>query len=189
MNKHDCFLKLSAHAFTYMNFKEIERFNKEFGRDVFISDEFIKKRVYKEVNLNNDKDSKNTFEYIDQFVNNVVQTRDTINGLKIHFNTNSTYNEFIEVLNIFTKRNAELYILDHNTMYFLGRDWNPKEEASDISCGFGTFWENDNVKGEQKFSFKKELNNLKIQFQQNKIIYSSYILFFVIGIVYTFKKK
>src|SRR5690606_41862785 len=91
---------------------------------IFNNNEFAR-RIYKEVHLGNNKNSDKTFKYIDQFVNDVVQTKDTINGLKIHFEEEATYNEFIEILNIFNERQAEMYILDHNTMYFVGKDWKP----------------------------------------------------------------
>src|SRR5690606_10881621 len=112
MNKYDYFTQLRSIDFTYMDFVETEQFNKELGYDVFITKEFLTQRFFKEVTLNNDKNSKNTFKYIDQFVNDVVQTKDTINGLKIHFEEEATYNEFIEVLNVFNERQAEMYILD-----------------------------------------------------------------------------
>lgn len=188
MNKYDYFTQLRSIDFTYMDFVETEQFNKELGYDVFITKEFLTQRFFKEVTLNNDKNSKNTFKYIDQFVNDVVQTKDTINGLKIHFEKEATYNEFIKVLNIFNEREAELYILDNNTMYFLGRDYKLVEISDDeeglpspfIECG--TIWANDIV-NDEKTDIKSFINNLKIQFLQNKIIYSTYIIFVLLIIV------
>lgn len=187
MNKYDYFTKLSAHPFYNMDFQETDRFNKENGDNIFITEEFIKQRVYKEVHLNNDKNSKNTFKYIDQFVNDVVQTKDNIYGLKIHFEENATYNEFIEVLNIFTERDAELYILDHNTMYFVGKDWKPPspddENLEPLDMIYCTSGIND---FETESSFQQIRDNLKTQFLQNKIIYSAYIIFFLITIASIF---
>ena len=74
INSHGYFTKLSAHAFTYIDFEEANRSNEEIGADIFFSDKLVK-RIYKEVHLNNDKNSKNIFKYIDQFVNDVVQKR------------------------------------------------------------------------------------------------------------------
>lgn len=163
-----------------MNFEEADQFNKEKDANIFFTDELVK-RIYKEVSLSNDKNSKNTFKYIDQFVNDVVQKKDTINGLKIHFDKNATYNELIEVLNIFNKRNAEIYSLNNNTMYFIGRDWNPNQ---DVLPFCGTIWENDIVDDREKtFDFIRTFKNIKTQFNQNKIIYSAYIFLFLITIV------
>src|SRR5690554_7816210 len=104
--------------------------NKEYEFAIVGNNEF-ENRIYEEVILNgNYEDSRNAFNYIDQFVNEVIQTKDTINALKVHFGKNSTYKEFIHLLDIFAKRDAELYILDHNTMYFAGRDW----EIGRASC-------------------------------------------------------
>ncbi|SEH72937.1 hypothetical protein SAMN02927937_01105 [Paenimyroides aquimaris] len=108
--------------------------------------------------------------------------------MKIHFEKEATYNEFIKVLNIFNEREAELYILDNNTMYFLGRDYKLVEISDDeeglpspfIECG--TIWANDIV-NDEKTDIKSFINNLKIQFLQNKIIYSTYIIFVLLIIV------
>lgn len=187
MNKHNYFQKLSAHAFAYIDFAEIERMDKMYENVSFNNNEFAR-RIYKEVHLGNNKNSDKTFKYIDQFVNDVVQTKDTINGLKIHFEEEATYNEFIKVLNIFNEREAELYILDNNTMYFLGRDYKPVEISDDeeglpspfIECG--TIWANDIV-NDEKTDIKSFINNLKTQFLQNKNIYSAYIIFVLLTIV------
>ena len=184
INYHGYFTKLSAHPFYNMDFQETDRFNKENGDNIFITEEFIKQRVYKEVSLNNDKNSKNTFKYIGQFVNDVVQTKDTINGLKIHFEEEATYNEFIEVLNILTERDAELYILDNNTMYFVGKDWKPPSPDDENLEPLDMFYCTSGISySEPESNFSQIWDNLKIQFLQNKIIYSAYIVLFLITII------
>ena len=189
MNKHNYFQQLSAHSFTAIDFAEIERINEEYEY-VTISNEF-EKRIYKEVTLNHDKNAEITFKYIDQFVDNVIQTRDTINGLKIHFEKNATYNEFIEVLNIFSERGAQMYLLDNNTMYFVGRDWKPPspddldiEDIIVMTCGV-PFTE----EAEPKFNLQQFVQNLKSQFLQNKIIYSAYFIFVFVALTYLIKRK
>src|SRR5690606_38037599 len=149
------------------------------------------KRTYTEVTLNHDKNAEITFKYIDQFVDNVIQTRDTINGLKIHFEKNATYNEFIEVLNIFSERGAQMYLLDNNTMYFVGRDWKPPspddldiEDIIVMTCGV-PFTE----EAEPKFNLQQFVQNLKSQFLQSKIIYSAYFIFVFVALTYLIKKK
>ncbi|WLD22612.1 hypothetical protein NU10_07640 [Flavobacterium dauae] len=187
MNKYDYFTQLRSIDFTYMDFAEIERMTKKYDHVNYGQNEF-EMRTYKEVHLSNDKNSKNTFKYIDQFVNDVVQTKDTINGLKIHFEENATYNEFIEVLNIFNEREAELYILDNNTMYFVGRDWDPNAKESEFdnlpffTCTNGYDYENTS-------DLDLFIKNFKEQFSQNKIIYIAYIIFFFITIVSIFLKN
>ncbi len=189
MNKYDYFTKLSAHPFYNIDFAEIETMTKKYDHVNYGQNEF-KTRIYKDVHLNNDKNSKNTFKYIDQFVNDVVQTMDTINGMKIHFEENATYNEFIEVLNIFNERNVEIYTLDNNTMYFVGRDWDPNTKESEIDnedlifyqCSGGYFGGVD----ETESKFISFINSFKNQFNQNKIIYSAYIIFFLITIASIF---
>lgn len=186
MNTHGYFTKLSAHAFYNMDFLEMKKVNKEYLENSGKISEF-EKRIYKQVTLNNDINAENTFKYINQFVNEVIQTKDTINALKVHFGKNSTYKEFIHLLDIFAKRDAELYILDHNTIYFAGRDWDPKAEKLKIdfddlvifTCGSGYY----NEVNEQTFNIRKELNNIKSYFSQNKIIYSAYFLFFTFAVV------
>ena len=106
--------------------------------------------------------------------------------MKIHFEENATYNEFIEVLNIFNERNAEIYTLDNNTMYFVGRDWDPNAKESEIDnedlifyqCSGGYFGGVD----ETESKFRSFINSFKNQFNQNEIIYSAYIIFFLITI-------
>lgn len=193
INSHGYFTKLSAHAVTFMNFEDADRFNKEKDANIFFTDELVN-RIYKEVSLSNDKNSKNTFNYIDQFVNDVIQTKDTINGLKIHFDEGSTYNDFIEVLNIFNERNAEIYTLDNNTMYFVGRDWDPNAKESEIDyedlifhqCSGGYFGGVDET---ENSNFRSFINSFKNQFNQNKIIYSSYIIFVLLTILSIFIKN
>lgn len=187
MNKYDYFTQLRSIDFTNIDFAEIDRMTKKYDHVNYGQSEF-EKRAYKEVHLSNDKNSKNTFKYIDQFVNDVVQTKDTINGLKIHFEENATYNEFIEVLNIFNERNAELCILDKNTMYFVGRDWDPNAQETEIDnedlifyqCSGGYF---GGVDEKENSYFRTFIKNFKTQFNQNKIIYSAYIFLFLITIV------
>lgn len=193
MNKYDYFTQLRSIDFTIIDFAEIERMTKKYDHVNYGQNEF-KTRIYKDVHLNNDKNSKNTFKNIDQFVNDVVQTKDTINGLKIHFEENATYNEFIEVLNIFTERDAELYILDNNTMYFVGRDWDPNTKESEIDyedlifyqCSGGYFGGVDET---ENSNFRSFINSFKNQFNQNKIIYSSYIIFVLLTILSIFIKN
>jgi len=193
INKYDYFTQLRSIDFTFMDFEEAKRFNKEKKANIFFTDELVK-RIYKEVSLSNDKNSKNTFNYIDQFVNDVIQTKDTINGLKIHFDEGSTYNDFIEVLNIFNERNAEIYTLDNNTMYFVGRDWDPNAKESEIDyedlifyqCSGGYFGGVDET---ENSNFRSFINSFKNQFNQNKIIYSSYIIFVLLTILSIFIKN
>lgn len=189
MNKYDYFTQLRSIDFTFMDFEEAKRFNKEKKANIFFTNELLK-RIYKEVHLNNDKNSKNTFKYIDQFVNDVVQTKDTIYGLKIHFEENATYNEFIEVLNIFNERNAEIYTLDNNTMYFVGRDWKPPSPNDEKLEPLDMFYCTSGISySEPESNFQQVWSNLKTQFRENKIIYSSYIILFFITIVSIFLKN
>ena len=189
MNKYDYFTQLGSIDFTNIDFAEIERMTKKYDHVNYGQNEF-EKRAYKEVHLSNDKNSKNTFNYIDQFVNDVVKTRDTINGLKIHFDEGSTYNDFIEVLNIFNERNAEIYTLNNNTMYFVGRDWDPNAKESEVDyddlifyqCSGGYFGGVD----ETESKFRSFINSFKNKFNQNEIIYSAYIIFFLITIASIF---
>lgn len=183
MNKHNYFQKLSAHDFTYIDFAEIERMDKMYENVSFNNNEF-ERRIYKEVHLSNNKNSDKTFKYIDQFVNDVVQTKDTINGLKIHFEEEVTYNEFIEVLNVFNERQAEMYILDHNTMYFVGKDWKPPSPDDEKLEPLDMFYCTSGISDfELESNFQQIWDSLKTQFLQNKIIYSTYIIFVLLTIV------
>ncbi len=188
MNKHNYFQQLSAQPFTAMDFAEIEKINNEYGYNDFVN--IFEKRINKEVVLNGNDYSKNTFEYIDQFVNNIIQTKDTINGLKIHFEEGATYNDFIEVLNIFTERGATTYTLDNNTMYFAGRDWKPPSPDDENLEPLGMFYcTSGRSSYEPKFNLQQFVQNLKKQFSQHKIIYSAYLFFVVIVGVSTIRKR
>jgi len=194
MNKYDYFTQLRSIDFVLFDFESLKKWREE---DSSYDAYEFERRIYKEVHLNNDINSKNTFKYINQFVNDVVQTKDTINGLKIHFEENATYNEFIEVLNIFSEQDAEMYILDHNTMYFVGRDWNPEVEIYDNDEGlpslpldyFGCKLILAGDYNEQNINLNSFINNLKTQFLQNKIIYSAYGVLFLVGIFYIYRKS
>jgi len=196
MNKYDYFIHLGSIDFVNINLEELKKREKEQNKKMKgyriptrDSNEF-ERRVYKDVNLSNDRNSKNTFKYIDQFVNDVVQTKDTINGLKIHFEENATYNEFIKVLNIFTERDAELYILDNNTMYFVGRDWKPPSPDDENLEPLDMFYCTSGISySEPESNFSQIWNNLKRQFLQNKIIYGAYVVLFLIGIFFTYRKS
>lgn len=183
MNKYDYFTQLRSIDFTNIDFAEIDRMTKKYDHVNYGQSEF-EKRAYKEVHLSNDKNSKNTFKYIDQFVNDVVQTKDTINGLKIHFGENATYDELIEVLNIFSERDAEIYNLDTNTMYFVGRDWKPPSPNDENLEPLDIFYCTSGLSySESEPNFQQMWGNFKTQFNQNKIIYSAYIFLFLITIV------
>lgn len=196
MNKYDYFIHLGSIDFVNINLEELKKREKEqnkkmkgYGIPTRDSNEF-ERRVYKDVNLSNDRNSKNTFKYIDQFVNDVVQTKDTINGLKIHFEENATYNEFIKVLNIFTERDAELYILDNNTIYFVGKDWKPPSPDDENLEPLDMFYCTSGISySEPESNFSQIWNNLKRQFLQNKIIYGAYVVLFLIGIFFTYRKS
>lgn len=92
------------------------------------------------------------------------------------------------MLNIFTERDAELYILDNTTMYFVGRDWDPnaKElEFDDLpffTCTSGYDYE-------EISDFKLFTDTLKTQFSQNKIIYRAYVVLFLITIISIFLRN
>lgn len=195
---HGYYTKLSAHDFNYIDFNTIREWRKE--NHIYPAYEFDN-RVYKEVILNNDDNSKKTLNSIDQFVNHVIQTKDTVNGLKIHFDENSNYNEFIEVLNIFDKRNVKMYALDNNIIYFVGKDWQPslgknKHEAAndegmpDLPLHYFEGWLIlDGDYNEENISANSFINNLKLQFKENKIIYSAYIIFILFTILSIFIKN
>src|SRR5690554_4326713 len=88
LNTHGYFTKLSAHNFAEIDFAEIdfaeiERMNKEYEFAIVGNNEF-ENRAYTEVTLNgNYEDPQNAFNYIDQFVNEVIQTKDTIDSRKL----------------------------------------------------------------------------------------------------------
>ncbi len=203
MNKHNYFQQLTSLDFVAGGFDEYREWfeeieNSEHNLEYDKENEFDK-RDYKEVTLNGYKEkSQKTFQYIDNFVNEVIQTKDTVNGLKIHFGNNAIYNEFIEVLNIFNKRGAQLYLLDNNTMYFVGKDL-PSEDIIEIDCEGPPI---EYISDEQIAKIKKvfDANNkdsvsqnkydhLKKQFSQHKTIYSAYLFFVVIVGVSTIRKR
>lgn len=194
------FTQLTALDFVAEGFEEMKEWCKE-TNDIYCGKEYDK-RIYKEISLNGNKEeSQKAFQYIDNFVNKVIQTKDTINGLQIHFGENATYNDFIKVLNIFNERDARMYLLDNNTMYFVGKDWvalnknefvegdcvGPpvvylsEEEIAQINKVFEA--RNKNSESEQI------LNNLKTKFLQNKIIYSAYFIFVFVALTYLIKRK
>ena len=86
-----------------------------------------------------------------------------------------------------------MYALDNNTMYFVGKDWDPNAKESEVDyddlifyhCSGGNFGGLDEKENNK---FKSFVNSLKGQFNQNKIIYSAYIIFFLITIVSILKK-
>lgn len=186
MNKHNYFQQLTSLDFVAGGFDEYREWfeeieNSEHNLEYDKENEFDK-RDYKEVTLNGYKEkSQKTFQYIDNFVNKVIQTNDTVNGLKIHFEEGATYNDFIEVLNIFTERDATTYTLDDNTMYFAGRDWKPPSPDDENLEPLGMFYcTSGRSSYEPKFSIQQALKTIKSQFSQHKTIYSAYLFFVVI---------
>ena len=191
------FTQLTALNFVAEGFEEMREWCEEMN--VIDCGKEYDKRIYKEISLNGNKEeSQKAFQYIDNFVNKVIQTEDTINGLKVHFEKNATYNEFIEVLNIFSERGAQLYILDNNTMFFVGRDllsgdiididcegppveYLSEERIAKINKAFEA--NNKDLASQQIF------DNLKTQFLQNKIIYSAYFIFVFVALTYLIKRK
>lgn len=191
------FTQLTALDFVAEGFEEMKEWCEEMN--VIDCGKEYDKRIYKEISLNGNKEeSQKAFQYIDNFVNKVIQTEDTINGLKVHFEKNATYNEFIEVLNIFSERGAQLYILDNNTMFFVGRDL-PSEDIIDIDCEgppveylseeriakINKAFEANN----KDLASQQIFDNLKTQFLQNKIIYSAYFIFVFVALTYLIKRK
>lgn len=182
LQSRDYFTQLRAVEFTSMDFEELEKLNE--GFDLPTPNEFDK-RVYKEVVLNGSHDPKKTFQYIDTFVHHVIQNQDTINGLKIHLKKGATYNDFIKVLNIFSERKAILYLLDQNTLYFVGRDI-PKEtgqvydEIMPFTCGWYDYQDSEPSTKEKINMFFK---NGKVFYKNNSLIFNAYFLL-TLGILF-----
>lgn len=188
MNKHNYFQQLTAIEFYVPESAKMERINEEYEH--ITASNILENRIYKEVILDGDNSPINTFDYIDQFVNSTIQTKDTIYGLKIHFEKNATYNEFIEVLNIFSEREATTYTLNDKTIYFVGRDWRPPSPDDEILEPLPMFYCSSGISDfEPKFNLQQFVQNLKSQFLQSKIIYSAYFIFVFVALTYLIKRK
>src|SRR5690606_25991342 len=137
----------------------------------------------------NKETSRKTFKYVVDFTDKVIETKDTINGLKIHIDNQATYNEFIQLLDILWETPREIiWTIDNDTFILAGKDWSEYNFASDddfLICGGAYFTE----EAEPKFNLQQFVQNLKTQFLQNKIIYSAYFIFVFVALTYLIKKK
>lgn len=178
MNKHNYFQQFGALDIAYPDIEEDEEFE-QYIREDFTFDY----RNYTEITLDGNKEeSKKKFQYVDNFTNKIIETKDTINGLKIHLGNQATYNEFIQLLNVLWEKPREIiWTIDNDTFILAGKDWSeyPIASADDfLICGGAFFTEE-----EPKSTFQQIWKNLKTQFSQNKIIYSAYIVFVLIVLV------
>ena len=179
------FKQFGAFDIVYPDIEEDEEFEQYIHKD-FTFDY----RSYTEITLDGNKEtSRKTFKYVVDFTDKVIETKDTINGLKIHIDNQATYNEFIQLLDILWETPREIiWTIDNDTFILAGKDWSEYNFASDddfLICGGAYFTE----EAEPKFNLQQFLQNLKTQFLQNKIIYSAYFIFVFVALTYLIKRK
>src|SRR5690554_807471 len=181
------FKQFGAFDISYIDLEFLQEY------DDLYDDLEIHRRSYTEVTFNgNIEESKKTLQYIDDFTDKIIETKDTINGLKIHLGNQATYNEFIQLLDVLWEKPREIiWTIDNNTILLTGKDWKPPspddldiEDIIAMTCGV-PFTE----EAEPKFNLQQFLQNLKTQFLQNKIIYSAYFIFVFVALTYLIKRK
>jgi len=181
------FKQFGAFDISYIDLEFLQEY------DDLYDDLEIHRRSYTEVTFNgNIEESKKTLQYIDDFTDKIIETKDTINGLKIHLGNQATYNEFIQLLDVLWEKPREIiWTIDNNTILLTGKDWKPSspddldiEDIIVMTCGV-PFTE----EAEPKFNLQQFLQNLKTQFLQNKIIYSAYFIFVFVALTYLIKRK
>ena len=168
LNTHGYFLKLTAINVNFIQYEEVSQLPKD---DFFYkSYEVFTKTNYKEIFFDKNKsNSKEKLQLIDNLVRKKLQQRDSLNGLKITFADDSTYDDFIQTLDILYKNNTYAYNFENNSIYFIPLGI---YEESNLSGCF--LIKEDSLKDKKKF---------QIHFSQNKIIYSAYFIFFTFAVV------
>src|SRR5690554_1568893 len=180
------FKQFGAFDISYIDLEFLQEY------DDLYDDLEIHRRSYTEVTFNgNIEESKKTLQYVDDFTDKIIETKDTINGLKIHLGNQATYNEFIQLLDVlWEKPREDIWFFDNNTIMLAGKDWEPTppeyEDFTFIEICSGAYFTEE---AEPKFNFQQIFDNLKTQFLQSKIIYSAYFIFVFVALTYLIKRK
>lgn len=168
MNKYDSFQKLTAINVNFIRYEEISHLPKD---DFFYkSYEVYTKTKYTEIIFDDNKsNSKEKLQLLENLVHRRLHLKDSLNGLKITFDNNSTYDDFIQALDILYKNSTYAYNFEDNSIYFIPLG---KYEENGFSGCISI-----------KEDSLKDKNNLKFHFLQNKVIYSAYFIFFIFAVV------
>lgn len=116
-------------------------------------------RKYKVFNFDGSQSEKNRLNEMKLYLMKLRVEKDTINGIKIHFGSKSTYQTFITSLDILSEEEAPTWITNKNDIYILGSSntyKKPKDtiERHTMNCGTmevmrqQAYWEEKNRKEE-----------------------------------------
>ena len=126
----------SIDAFT--NYGSIELYTWDGKEDSILTkglSEFLNSKKYTIVtltgNINSDEAKLNIAQ---KNIQNLISSKDTINGIRFHFNQKSQYWAFIKVLDILQVENAKFYVPYKNDIWF-ANPREPKKKIKNFVCG------------------------------------------------------
>ncbi len=122
-------------------------------------------REYKVFNFDGSQSEKNRINEMKLYLRKLRVEKDTINGIKIHFGSKSSYQTFITSLDILVEEEAPTWITNKNDIYILGSSntyKKPKDtiEHRTMNCCTGelmrqqAYWEQKNRKEEEARAFQ-----------------------------------
>lgn len=89
---------------------------------------FLESKTYETINFTGAKDDIEKLIQARKKVKQLILTEDQQHGVKFHFGQKSTYNTFVETINILIEEQAKVYIPYKNDIFFV----NPKKQIKSI---------------------------------------------------------
>ncbi|SNR65058.1 hypothetical protein [Flavobacterium sp. ov086] len=166
--------------FCFYHFYKVDAFKVYSGielglpyEDVFEKYKFSTLREYKVFEFNGSElDGTKDLNQMKLYLRMLRTNKDTINGVKIHFGSQTYYETFIRTIDIIAEEEAPTWIINNNDIYILGSSNTFKKvkdtiEYHTMDCGTGELmakqrrWELENKREEEEKAFQ-------ISFFQNK---------------------
>ncbi|KUJ61815.1 hypothetical protein AR687_11400 [Flavobacteriaceae bacterium CRH] len=112
----------------------------------------------------NEFDDKKTLNQMTFYLRKLISDKDTVNGVKLQYNTKTSYDVFIRTLDILAIENAPTWGIFGNDVYIIASNRSFKKAKQDsvnhtMNCGTGAimaqqaYWEQKQRKEEEKHNF------------------------------------
>ncbi|WP_379683250.1 hypothetical protein [Flavobacterium procerum] len=161
--------------FCFYHFYKVDAFKVYGGLDLHLpyeEDYFIKYKIaslrkYKTFNFNeNEFTAKEQLNNVKLYLRNLMNKKDTINGIKLHYGSGTHYDVFIKTIDLLAEEEAPAWAINENDVYIFGSLNTLKKVKSDtlvapmMNCMTGelmarqAYFETKHKKEEEAYQFK-----------------------------------
>jgi uncharacterized protein YktA (UPF0223 family) len=173
-----CILYLkSIDAFTHYGSIDLYAWNgKDFKKETI---QFLNSKKFKIINLTGDSVSdKKKLNIAQKEIKKIISTKDSIRGIKFHFEKKSEYWSYVRVIEILEIENAKVYLPYKNDIWF-ANPREPKKKIKTFVCGtrYSTIYID---KTESKIKWQEIIEVLKKYYLP--------IIAYILMVFFTFKR-